>query len=277
MATITVRPPLVAGMFYPSEPKTLEAEVSHLLNEVEARPIEGKIVAMIAPHAGYQYSGLTAAYGYKMLNNESFKTVVIVSPSHREHFDGISVYEGTAYRTPLGELQINKQLREQLITDDPIISASNLGHKKEHAVEVQLPFIQKVLGNVSILPIVVGNQKRAYCFHLGERLAEILKGQHALLIASSDLSHYYPYDIANALDQILVDDIAKFDYESMMTHLEQERGEACGGGPMVAVLLAAKKLGANRISVLHHCNSGDVTGDRSGVVGYLSAVALRIN
>ena len=277
MGAKTIRQPAVAGMFYPADPEVLKRDVDHLLESAAKPKIAGHILALISPHAGYQYSGLTAAHGYKLVEGLSYETVVIVSPSHREYFDGISVYDGSGFRTPLGILNIDDESREALVAGDSIIQASMLGHRQEHAIEVQLPFIQEVLGAATILPIVMGNQQRKLCYHLGERLGEILKKKNALLVASTDLSHYYAYDAANSIDQVVIDGVAAFDYEKIMVDLEQERGQACGGGPMVAVLLAALHLGANRATILHHCNSGDITGDHSGVVGYLSAAAFRTN
>ena len=275
--TTLVRHHTVAGTFYPGDKPTLDKEVDRLLAEASRKPINGTLVALIAPHAGYQYSGATAANGYKLLKDKMFDSVVIVSPSHREYFDGISVYNGVAYSTPLGNLDVQEQLRDELAASDDIIEVSNRGHREEHAIEVHLPFLQKVLGDVKILPIVMGDQRREYCFHLGEKLSNILKGKNALLIASTDLSHYHPYAIAKALDKIIIMDIARFNYELVMQDLEMERAEACGGGPTVAVLLAASRLGANRVQILHQCNSGDITGDHSGVVGYMSAAVLRSN
>jgi len=277
MGAKTIRQPAVAGMFYPADPEVLKRDVDHLLESAAKPKIAGHILALISPHAGYQYSGLTAAHGYKLVEGLSYETVVIVSPSHREYFDGISVYDGSGFRTPLGILNIDDESREALVAGDSIIQASMLGHRQEHAIEVQLPFIQEVLGAATILPIVMGNQQRKLCYHLGERLGEILKKKNALLVASTDLSHYYAYDAANSIDQVVIDGVAAFDYKKIMVDLEQERGQACGGGPMVAVLLAALHLGANRATILHHCNSGDITGDHSGVVGYLSAAAFRTN
>lgn len=273
----TVRHPAVAGMFYPADPPTLSKDVDSLLDTITLRKIEGIIVALIAPHAGYQYSGFTAANGYKVLKKYTFESVVIVSPSHREYFEGISIYNGFAYRTPLGDLEIDASLRENLVKGDAVITESTFGHNLEHAVEVHLPFLQRAIGNIKIVPIVMGDQRREFCFHLGERLAEVLKAKNVLLIASTDLSHYYPYDQAEMLDKVVINDVANFDYEQLMEDLETDRAEACGGGPTVAVLLAAKKLGGNRVTILHHCNSGDVTGDHSGVVGYLSAVVSKTN
>ena len=271
------RPSAVAGLFYPGNSKTLERDVNSLLANVHLPAVSESIVALISPHAGYIYSGQTAAHGFHLLQGKKFDTVVIVSPSHREYFKGISVYNGSAYSTPLGELQIDKQLRTELLAGETIIEASSRGHQREHAIEVQLPFIQHVLGNVKILPIVMGDQRREYCFHLGNKLSSILHGKKALLIASTDLSHYHTYHEAETLDSIIINSVQRFDEEDLMATLETERSEACGGGPTVAVLVAAKKLGANEIKILHYCNSGDVTGDHANVVGYLSAVALRRN
>lgn len=273
----TIRPPAVAGMFYPGRPDVLEREVNHLLASAPKERIGGTIVALISPHAGYQYSGLTAAHGYALLKGLSFDTVVIVSPSHREYFDGASVYDGDGFQTPLGFLAVDAELRDELVGGDPFIRASANGHRQEHAIEVQLPFLQRVLGDVKILPVVMGDQRRQYCLHLAKKIGEVLKNKNALLVASTDLSHFHPYDEANTLDRIVIDDVAALDYGKLMDDLEAGRAEACGGGPTVAVLAAAHHLGANGAKILHHCNSGDVTGDRSGVVGYLSAVAFRMN
>jgi len=264
-------------MFYPDDPAVLDKQLETLLGHAELQPSRGSVVGMILPHAGYAYSGYTASLGYKLLRKKPVDTVVIVSPSHREYFDGISVYGGSAYRTPLGDLKIDEDVRTELLKNDAVIVSSDAGHRGEHAIEVQLPFIQKVLSGAKIVPIVMGEQRREYCFHLGKRLADVLRHKRVLLIASSDLSHYHPYEEAQSLDAIIIGDVAQFDYEKMMNDLESERAEACGGGPMVAVLDAAHRLGASRAEILYHCNSGDITGDRHSVVGYLSAALLSPN
>ena len=262
-------------MFYPAGKEDLAENIRSLFADVRLKSIEGRPVALISPHAGYQYSGLTAAHGYQLLRKQKFDAVVIVSPSHREYFDGISVYDGSAYKTSFGEMPVEERLRGELLAGDTILEASGRGHGQEHAIEVQLPFVQTMLGNVRIVPIVIGDQRREYCFHLGEKLGSVLSGKNVLLIASTDLSHYHSYDAALELDKVIIDDVAEFDYERVMEHLETEQTEACGGGPTVAVMLAAHRLGADRVEILAHCNSGDVTGDRQRVVGYLSAAILR--
>jgi len=270
-----VRPPAVAGMFYPGLAGQLEAQVSEFLDVAQPEKLQDDIVALVSPHAGYVYSGPTAANGYKLLEKRRFETVVIVSPSHREYFDGISLYGGSAYRTPMGDTPLDVQLREQITEGERLIVVSDAGHRSEHAIEVQLPFLQKVLGDFQFLPVVMGDQRRELCFLLGHKLAQVLVGRKALLIASTDLSHFHPYSAAVERDKRVIDLVGSFDYEGLMTDLELEKAEACGGGPTVAVMLAARELGADRVVILHHCNSGDVTGDRSGVVGYLSAAIVK--
>jgi len=265
----------VAGYFYPADRRTLTKEIESLLARATPGPSAGSIVALISPHAGYKYSGLTAAHAYKLLGSRHFDSVVVVSPSHREYFNGISVFSGEAYQTPLGTLSVDAELRDKLVDGEHDIRSSMHGHHDEHAIEVQLPFVQMTLGQTRILPIVMGDQRREFCSLLGEKLGKILKGTTTLLIASTDLSHYHPYDEAVAMDGMVIDAVREFDEKQLMNDLEQERVEACGGGPTVAVLTAAKRLGANCVKVLHHCNSGDVTGDREKVVGYLSAIVIR--
>jgi MEMO1 family protein len=246
-----------------------------MLNNTSVEPVKGSVIALVVPHAGYVYSGLTAAHAYKLLEQRSYETVIVLSPSHREYFRGVSIYDGDAYRTPLGDIPIDITLRDELVRGEKFIIASDDGHSSEHAVEVQLPFLQKVLSNFKLLPVVVGDQQRDVCFHLSDKLAKVLTGKNVLLVASSDLSHYHPADEANRLDKIIIDDVAAFNYEKLMKDVETEKAEACGGGPAVVALATAKQLGANRVKVLHHCNSGDVSGEHEAVVGYLSAVAYR--
>jgi AmmeMemoRadiSam system protein B len=219
------------------------------------------------------YSGLTAAHGYAMLRGEKFDTVVVVSPSHREFFSGVSVYSGEAYETPLGMIEVNAKLRDALVESAEFIVAAERGHRAEHALEVQLPFLQEVLPPFKLLPLVIGDQKREVCIRLGEALAKVLKDENALLVASTDLSHFYDAKVANELDNVMIKDVQEFDADKLMMDLERQRTEACGGGPVVAVMTALKRLGVAHLEVLHHSNSGDATGDHSSVVGYLSAVA----
>lgn len=269
-----VRPSAVHGLFYPGDPGELRREVDSLLEKAGRGGHDGgRIRGVIAPHAGYMYSGYTAARAYAQVKGRSYGVVVIVSPSHQEYFDGISVFPGDAYSTPLGTVNVNSNVREKLLKSSSIVVASTKGHGSEHAIEVQLPFLQQTLHRYTILPIVMGDQKRELCLHLGDALSTVLGDEDHLLVASTDLSHYYPSEIADRLDSRMIDDIARFDRERLMEDLETGKTEACGGGPTVAVMTALGRLGVSTMEVLYHCNSGDVTGDRHRVVGYVSAVA----
>jgi AmmeMemoRadiSam system protein B len=273
--TTHIRPPAVAGKFYPDDPRLLREMVTGLLDEAESEPVSGEIRGIVAPHAGYVFSGLTAAHAYRLLRGSDVSVVVIVSPSHFDFFHGVSVYPGDAYETPLGTIPVNTVLRDALIAACDVVIVSEAGHRTEHALEVQLPFLQVVLrpGSFTLVPLVIGEQKRDTCFALARALGEVLQNQNAVLVASTDLSHYYPGSVADRLDEVIARDIAAFDYEQLMADLETHRTEACGGGPTVAVMAALEDLGVRKIKITHRSNSGDTTGDYSSVVGYLSAVA----
>ncbi|MFQ5823047.1 MAG: AmmeMemoRadiSam system protein B [bacterium] len=272
-----IRQPAVADSFYPGDPETLDKEIDYMLNKVETFDLSGEIKALVSPHAGYIYSGLVAAVGYKHLENRNFSVVAIISPSHREYFPGVSVFNGKGYETPMGLVPIASELANALIEQNQRIISSWLGHRDEHALEVQLPFLQKVLKEITIIPIVMGEQNYETCILLGEALATVLKGVSALIVASSDLSHYHPYPEAVRIDQVTIDLVESFNEVNLMKALENGTSEACGGGPIVSAMRASKIEGANNSKVLMYKNSGDITGDHSAVVGYLSAAFCKFN
>lgn len=272
-----VRSAAVAGSFYDSDPEHLRGEVDFLLNEQKAPKLKGVIKGLVSPHAGYMYSGSVAAAAFRNLKGTPYEAVLLVGPSHREYFDGVTIYPGDAYETPLGQVPINREFRAALLRQSAIIQLSEAGHRAEHCLEVQLPFLQRVLGEFSIVPMIIGNQTKEYCLNLGTAIAAVARKRNVLLVASSDLSHYHTYDVAMELDQRVIHDVEAFDEDKLMDRLVDERDEACGGGPVVAVMRAAKLLGANRSHILLYSNSGDATGDKSAVVGYCSAAFLQID
>jgi MEMO1 family protein len=267
-----VRKAAVAGMFYPGSARELGDDVDVLLAEAAGTGIQESPIALVVPHAGYVYSGPTAAMAYALLRGRKFSTVVVVSPSHREFFPGVSVYSGSAYETPLGVIPVASKAREQLLAASNIVRSSRSGHGSEHAVEVHLPFLQKVLGEFALLPLVMGEQSRSTCFALGEALGSVLKEEACLLVASTDLSHFHHAVDAERLDGVVLRDLENFEPVHLMNDLEGEKAEACGGGPVVAVMVAARALGARHLRVLGHTHSGNITGDMHSVVGYCSAV-----
>ncbi|MBE0644228.1 MAG: AmmeMemoRadiSam system protein B [Bacteroidetes bacterium] len=270
MKAMQIRPPAVCGLFYPADPTLLTMTIDRLLEDQDVPETPGRTLAIVSPHAGYAYSGPTAAAAYTLLRRRSFRTAVIVSPSHREYFNGISVYEGDAYRTPLGLINVDVELREKLLAYKGIITSSQLGHREEHAVEVQLPFIQRINPDAKVLPIVMGDQRSEYCLLLAQALAEILTPD-CILIASSDLSHFHDQATAVDRDRLIAEDITAMKPMRLLDDLSTHKGEACGGGAIAAVMTAAQALGADRGTVLHQCTSGDVTGEMKRVVGYVAA------
>ena len=272
-----VRPAAVADMFYPGDPAKLDHEVDRLLNRSQTVELTGDIKALVCPHAGYIYSGKVASVGYKLLRHRNYSVVAIISPSHRERFRGVSVFNGKGYETPLGLVAVAQELADALIEQSPDIYSSWAGHRAEHALEVQLPFLQKILHGTPIIPMVMGEQDYDTCQLLGEALAKVIEGETALIIASSDLSHYHPYIEAVTIDSYTSELVAAYDEIGLIEALQNGKSEACGGGPIVAAMIASKKEGARQARVLFYENSGDVTGDHSTVVGYLSAAFGNLN
>jgi len=271
-----IRPPMVAGMFYPQKKQTLEREVAMLLENAQEKNISGRVLSLIVPHAGYLYSGGVAARAYRQIMDANLDVVVVISPSHREYFKEISIYDGYAYSTPLGNIPVDRVLALELTQTHPQIVLSDIGHRyDEHALEVQLPFLQKVLEDFSLLPIVMGDQNKDNIDALAEGLFEILQNKKALIVASTDLSHFYNYDRAALLDEVVVENVKDFDEEKLLSDLNADRCEMCGGGPAIVAMKASQLLGADKSDVLLYRNSGDVTGDKSEVVGYLSAVIYK--
>jgi len=269
-----IRPAAVAGAFYPADPKELTQMIDDLLAEATPPPVDGEILAAVAPHAGYPYSGPVAAWTYAALKGHKYSRVVVIAPSHYVAFDFTSVYDGDAYTTPLGQVPVDKEFARRLAKMSSTIQLSDKGHQAtqdapEHSVEVELPWLQTVLGNFELVPIVMGDQSYESSRALGVALARMLRNDHdTLVLASSDLSHYHTYDDAETIDHKTLHALEAWDYLSMSRNFETRVWEACGGAPIVAAMIYAERLGANKAEVLKYANSGDVTSDHSRVVGY---------
>jgi len=262
----------VAGSWYPGEARAIAAEVEGYLRAVPATSWPGTLVALISPHAGLRYSGPVAAHGYALLRGKSGLTAVLVGPAHRADFDGSSVFARGGFETPLGTVPVDEELAGLLAGRDPGVVERPGPHRDEHSLEMQLPFLQHLVPRLRVVPVLMGRQSREDVEVLADALARSLAGRDALLVASSDLSHYHPAPVANALDARVVGDIGRFDPEALMDRLETEPGHACGGGPMVAVMKAARALGADSAPVLRYADSGDAgEKNKTRVVGYVSA------
>ncbi|MGM0366261.1 MAG: AmmeMemoRadiSam system protein B [Actinomycetota bacterium] len=268
--TERIRHPVAAGSFYPSDARVLEKEIRGYLDNAENHRLEG-IKALIAPHAGYMYSGQVAAHAYRQVEGKSYDSVVVIAPSHSDLFDFVSIYPGD-YETPLGRAKTDQENAELLVSGSDNIRISSQGHSNEHSLEVQIPFLQAVLGQVKIIPMVIGNQSPDLVNELGSMLGKTFQKKDVLIIASTDLSHYHPYNIALSLDQQVEELIADFNIQGLADRFFGQDVEMCGGGPVVSAMIAARSLGSKNSKVLVYKNSGDVIGDRSAVVGYLSAV-----
>ena len=271
------RPAAVAGAFYPSDAKELARMLDGFL--AAAKPVEIKdVVALVAPHAGYIYSGGVAANSYALLKGRKVERVVVISPSHLEEFPFSAVYDGAAYTTPLGQAPVDSVFAAALAKTSKLIQVSGRGHnaagnRAEHALEVQIPFLQRVLGQFKLVPIVMGDQSYEACRALGLALAKNIQGSGTIIIASSDLSHYHPYDDAVKMDRKTLRAIEEWDYLSLLRNAEMRVWEACGAGPIAAAMIASEQLGARQAKLLAYANSGDTAGDRKQVVGY-GAVAI---
>jgi AmmeMemoRadiSam system protein B len=272
----TLRPAAVAGSWYPGTAEAISREVDGYLDRAAVAPLPGRLVALVSPHAGLRYSGPVAAFGYSLLRGRRTLTAVLVGPSHRAAFDGVAVHARGAWETPLGRAPVDEAVAAAILdAGSAVVHEDARVHREEHSLEMQMPFLQRVLTSFRIVPLLMGTQSRAEIDALAAGLAEALAGREVVLVASSDLSHYEPAAVANRLDAIVVDHVARYDDAALLARLESHGNVACGGGPIVAVMRAARLLGADGASVLKYGDSGDVAArDKSQVVGYLSAVLL---
>ena len=280
------RTPAVAGMFYPGSPSSLRQMIEDFLANAERHPISGKLIALIVPHAGYVYSGQVAASAYKQIEGMHFDTVVLIGVSHRSAIRGASVYKSGEYETPLGNVEIDSELAGELMASDQIFSFQPGAHAIEHSLEVQIPFLQHVLSDFRIVPILMGHWSESVGDAVSKALARTVDGRDILLIASTDLSHYHPYDTACRMDDMAISSIKNMDIAKLMDDLSLGNCELCGVAPVITTLMTARKLKTDLgspstrekkedtigVEVLQYANSGDVTGDKSdGVVGYFAA------
>lgn len=263
----------VAGMFYPGEKMVLERELSLLLEASPVLDLPRPVRGIIAPHAGYMYSGGVAARAYRQIFNRKYDTVVIIAPSHQDSFDFISIFNGKGYRTPLGDVEVDLSAVEELVQFDPVIQLSDKGHSRsEHALEVQLPFLKWALGNFRMVPVSMGSQNWENIHALSNALSQVLKNKRVLFIASSDLSHFYPDSQARIKDQVAESNIENYDEDQLWRDIQDRRCEMCGFGPVISVMRTVRKFGVKEAKVLLYRNSGDITAEKESVVGYLSAV-----
>ncbi len=278
-ATAGVRPSPIAGYWYPGDPYQLARRVDQYLEDAEIRQFSGQVVGVIAPHAGHRYSGLTAGHAFKAVKGQSFDWVAVVSPFHGYHPAQVLTSAHSHYATPLGEIPVDHPLLEEIIHDfyqESGIKVVAVEEDEEHSLEIELPFLQRALAKpFSLLPLMLRSRDQRLSEGLGVALASHLKGKNALLVASSDLSHFYPQSVAVKLDGEMLAQVAAFSPAGVIDAELSGKGFACGAAAIATVLYAARRLGANEVKLLHYSTSAEETGDTTSVVGYGAAVVLK--
>ena len=281
-----IKEPNVSGTFYPDNPAELTQVLDDFLALANPQPLTGNIIALISPHAGYGYSGQVAAYGYKLIKNKPFKTVVVIGTSHRYGFSGASVYPEGIFKTPLGDLEIDKEFAQKLLDKDKEIYFEPQAFSKEHSVEVQLPFLQRSLPSFSaeggpaygwkIVPIVMGDCPLYTCRNLANLLKDAIgTRQDVLVVVSTDMYHGYNYEDCEKTDALTLSFIKNMDPEGLYNGLRQGELQLCGGFGVITTLFLAKDLGHNKAVVLNYTNSAVITGNKNQgnwTVGYVSCI-----
>lgn len=274
-----LRPSPIAGTWYPGDPEKLARQVDGYLAQAKLPELAGEVIGVIAPHAGHIYSGRTAGHAFRAVQGQSHARVAILSPLHGFHPSPLLTTAHEGYFTPLGDIPVARQAITEL--DDLLRQEAGYGlamvvHDREHSLEIELPFLQRALAApFELLPVMVRAQSAEVSEALGHALAKVLGKYPALLVASTDLSHFYPEPVANRLDAEMLRQMAALSPEGVIEAERSGKGSACGAYAVAAALWAARDLGANAVEVVHHSTSGDETGDRSEVVGYGAAVILK--
>lgn len=274
-----VRPSPIAGTWYPGDAEALARSVDKQLAEAEVPPAPGPVVGLVAPHAGHRYSGGVAAHAFRAVSGSAPEIVAVVSPMHQLHPAPVLSTSHQAYWTPLGAIDVDPALVESFdaaLRRQSGLTVARIAHDTEHSLEIELPFLQRALsGPFRLLPIMLRDQSPATAAAVGGALAEVLRDRPALIVGSSDLSHFYPSTVARRLDAEMLARLEAFAPESLLDAENEGVGFACGKGALAAVLWAARALGADLVRILDYANSGDVTGDDDSVVGYGAAAIYR--
>jgi len=282
---LDIRPSPIAGQWYSGDSTRLATQVDKYIEEARLPEINGEVVAVMAPHAGHIYSGPVAGYAFAALRGLSPDVAVIISPMHYPYYEPLITTAHQAYATPLGNIPVNqdaiKQLNEYLI-DELGFGLAAVHRDSEHSLEIELPFLQRALSkSFSLVPIMMREQNTTVARGLGKSLAKLIStdfanlNQSAILVASTDLSHFYTQKEAERLDTEMLHQVEAFDPAGVIQIEDQGKGFACGRGALASVMWAAKELGANHAQILNYATSGNVTGDFERVVGYGAAVMLR--
>lgn len=274
-----VRPSPLAGRWYDADPEILARRVDGFLDSAQLPELHGEVIAVLAPHAGHTYSGPVAGYAFAALRGRSFDVVALIGPMHHPYVEPLLTTAYDAYATPLGAVPVDKDaLREldAILQSELGFGLSPVSRDPEHSLEIELPFLQRALSSEwKLLPVMDRAREPRVSQGLGKALAQVLRGKNYVLVASTDLSHFYNQQTALAYDRAMLKAIEDFDPAEAFELERSDKGFACGLGAFTAVLWAAQELGANQVKILRHATSGNVTGDYSSVVGYGAAVVLK--
>jgi len=279
MATLDIRPSPIAGQWYSDDPNELAQSVDRYLEQARLPDLPGEVVGVIAPHAGHLYSGPVAGYAFAAVRGRTPDLVAVISPMHHPYFAPLLTTAHAAYWTPLGVLPVSRQALADLqaaVRAELGVGLAAVSNDPEHSLEIELPFLQRALAApFELLPVMVHSLEARISQGLGNALANVLRGRNFLLVASTDLSHYYDRNTALRLDRAMLRAFESFSPQEAFELEQQGKGYACGLGAVAAVLWAARQLGADSVKILHYATSGDVTGDYRAVVGYGAAVILK--
>lgn len=276
MKTISpVRPSPIAGSWYPGDKITLQKAIQGYIDQASPANLEGSLHGLIVPHAGYFYSGATAGYAYRCVQGLSFDVCMVLSPLHDYQSAELLTSSHTAYATPLGEVPIAADLVEEIDRDlqaSAGLSLQHIANDAEHSLEIQLPFLQVAIkDSFQLVPIMVRTLNAANLQAAARCIHKVLAGKRALIVASTDLSHFYPQSTALKLDRVMTGRFTAFDPEGVLQAEAHQEGFACGAGAVALALWTTRLMGATHVTLLHHSTSADASGDTSRVVGYASA------
>jgi len=282
MAELNLRKPTVAGSFYAGDPTSLKKEIENCFlhklgpGELPSTIIKGEreIVGLISPHAGYIYSGPIAANGfYKIALDGKPDTIIILGPNHRGFGEDISIMVEGKWETPLGELEIDTDIAENILKNSKTIKKDKKAHQYEHSIEVQLPFIQYIFGkNTKFVPICMTRQDINTDIEIAQSICSSVVDKNILIIASSDFTHYEPQEYAKNIDKQAINAILNFNPKKLYDMIYRQNLSMCGPGPITVMLIACKTLGAKKAELLKYATSGDVSGMYDQVVGYASII-----
>jgi hypothetical protein len=275
----TVRPSPIAGTWYSANPSQLRNAIAAYIDDAQNPDLPGEVVGLVAPHAGYIYSGAIAGHAFKTVQGRTFDCVCVLSPMHQYYPQPLLTSAHSAYRTPLGEIPLADAKIDQIqnkLSEKIGIGLTPIAKDGEHSLEIELPFLQIALeGGFTLIPIMLRDQSPQVTQALGEVLAEVLDADSCLLVASSDLSHFFTKSQANQLDKKVLDALVEFSPQGLFDLKDRGQGQACGLAPMAALLWASAQMGATDVTLLKYDTSAATTGDTSSVVGYGAAAITR--